>query len=895
VYVESFRIFLCSHRSDYEILLGYGLAHSPFEPLMNDTMHKYVTQDTELAFSFHRWFPLVALLVVGSVLWSPASVAGAQEPAPETPESVNSSASIEPADSQQEAQPDQLISLEEVPGRAEITSAELAALLPRDVSQQTLERVGSETDRTFAEVTSQLTKTRKTLAGRPNFRTLQRAESELSEMLARLRSLEEQLDEQLDALGTSLGRIDRISAVWKATDELAKTQEDVAATTTDRIAAVRNEIEQARSDVVKRRNDMLTLRDKLVNPRVAISECVAQLQGAVDARLAGIFRADHPPLWSPQVRESIGTEWQTVTPRQFLQRFDLSGQDSRGRAETLGLQFILLVGLGLSLRWVRKRTRARADDDSRLGHAQLVFDHPWAMAVLTTAVLTIPLHPMAPRSAGPIAAALIALAALRIVLRFVPSALAPLPWGLAVLFTIDRARDVLDTTPTLERLVFLGEMVGVLGLLIWLLRPGRVASLPEGQQRHPLVRLLYNTMRAGAGFVTLAILADLAGWTDLAVMLGDGVLRCGYLGLVVFVLLKVFHGLATFALLLRPLRLSRAISNHRQFVDRGLERVLNVVAVAVWGALVCGQLGLLVPAKAVAGRVLSASVTVGAWSVSVADVLVFALAVWLSFLLARLVQVVLQEDVFTRVPTARGVPYAVSNLARYSVIFLGFLIGLSAAGVEISKLAIVAGGLGVGIGFGLQNVVNNFVSGLILLFERPIDVGDSIEVSGTSGTMKHIGIRASVIRTFDGAEVIVPNGILLSDSVTNWTLSDRRRRIELDVGVEYGTPAQRVIDLLVGVANASPKVISDPEPHAYFENFGDSSLDFKLRAWFDADSATTIHSIRSEIAVAVQQALDDAGIGVPFPQRDLRLISVPSSAATDLGTTKPQSDPGENP
>ncbi len=201
----------------------------------------------------------------------------------------------------------------------------------------------------------------------------------------------------------------------------------------------------------------------------------------------------------------------------------------------------------------------------------------------------------------------------------------------------------------------------------------------------------------------------------------------------------------------------------------------------------------------------------------------------------------------------------------------------------------------MGIGFGLQNVVNNFVSGLILLFERPIDVGDTIEFSDTSGTMKRIGIRASVIRTFDGAEVIVPNGILLSDSVTNWTLSDRRRRIDLDVGVEYGTPAQRVIDLLVGVAKANPKVIPDPEPRAYFENFGDSSLDFKLRAWIDADSSTTIHSIRSEIAVAVQQALDDAGIGVPFPQRDLRLVSVPPNAASELGAAKPQSDPGEKP
>ena len=274
---------------------------------------------------------------------------------------------------------------------------------------------------------------------------------------------------------------------------------------------------------------------------------------------------------------------------------------------------------------------------------------------------------------------------------------------------------------------------------------------------------------------------------------------------------------------------------------------------------------------------------------------VFAFTVWFSFLLARWVQVLLQEDVFSRVRTSRGVPYAVSNLARYSVICLGFLVGLSAAGVEVTKLAVVAGGLGVGIGFGLQNVVNNFVSGLILLFERPIDVGDTIELSDTSGTMKRIGIRASVIRTFDGAEVIVPNGMLISDKVTNWTLSDRRRRVDLNVGVEYGTPAQRVIDLLVDVAKANPKVIRDPEPVAFFENFGDSSLDFKLRAWFDADSSTNTHTIHSDIAVAVQQALEDASIGVPFPQRDLRLISVPDNAAPDLGAAKPQSDTEEKP
>ena len=152
-----------------------------------------------------------------------------------------------------------------------------------------------------------------------------------------------------------------------------------------------------------------------------------------------------------------------------------------------------------------------------------------------------------------------------------------------------------------------------------------------------------------------------------------------------------------------------------------------------------------------------------------------------------------------------------------------------------------------------------------------------------------------MIHTFDGAEVIVPNGMLISDKVVNWTLSDRRRRIDLDVGVEYGTPAQRVIDLLVGVAKANPKVLSDPRAVRLFVNFGDSSLDFKLRAWFAANSSTNTYTVHSEIAVAVQQALDEAGIGVPFPQSDLHLISMPPNAASDLIASQTLSGNEEKP
>jgi small-conductance mechanosensitive channel len=283
---------------------------------------------------------------------------------------------------------------------------------------------------------------------------------------------------------------------------------------------------------------------------------------------------------------------------------------------------------------------------------------------------------------------------------------------------------------------------------------------------------------------------------------------------------------------------------------------------------------------------LTTSVTAGSLSLSLGNVVVFGLTLWLSFLIARFVNFVLNEDVFPRVRMARGVPYAISNLARYSLLFFGFFFALAAAGIELSRLTFIAGGLGVGIGFGLQNVVNNFVSGLILLFERPFQVGDVVQMPEVWGEIKRIGIRASVIRSWDGAELIVPNGTLVSQTVTNWTLADRQRRIEVPVGVEYGTDAQRVIDLLTELGRAHPMTLQQPEPVAFFMGFGDSSLDFLLRAWIPDFSEG--YRVRSELAVEIQRALAEAGIGVPFPQRDLHVRSVSPDLADGLasGMTK---------
>ncbi len=164
------------------------------------------------------------------------------------------------------------------------------------------------------------------------------------------------------------------------------------------------------------------------------------------------------------------------------------------------------------------------------------------------------------------------------------------------------------------------------------------------------------------------------------------------------------------------------------------------------------------------------------FSISLGDIFAFAVTVWLAFLLSRFVRFVLEEDVYPRVNLAGGMPYAVSTILHYVILLLGFFIAIAAFGVDLSKFTILAGAFGVGLGFGLQNIVNNFVSGLILLFERPVKVGDVVQIGEDQGDLKRIGLRASVMRTLQGAEIIVPNGHLISEEVVNWTFSDQLRR-----------------------------------------------------------------------------------------------------------------------
>jgi potassium-dependent mechanosensitive channel len=269
---------------------------------------------------------------------------------------------------------------------------------------------------------------------------------------------------------------------------------------------------------------------------------------------------------------------------------------------------------------------------------------------------------------------------------------------------------------------------------------------------------------------------------------------------------------------------------------------------------------------------------IGQTAVTLGGIASALLIVIAAFVIARTLQRLLLDRLSQRIGLSPALAYAISRALHYLIMCLGVIIAVQSLGLNLGSLAVMVGFLGVGIGFGLQNVTSNFISGLILLFERPVGIGDLITVESGQGTLvgtvSQIGLRATHVKTLDNITIIVPNSQFIENHVINWSHGDPTIRIHVPVGVAYGSDVKKVTDVLLQVATDHPEVIAQPAPQVRFLEFGDSSLNFELLAWTNKPEKQFV--IRSELNYAIDAGFRSASITIPFPQRDVHVQLTPA-------------------
>jgi small-conductance mechanosensitive channel len=694
----------------------------------------------------------------------------------------------------------------------------------------------------------------------------------LLETLSQLKSGHSTLNQVMEQVVTRLGALDRMRSDWQARhtfwqqweDYLARNQGNLPKET---FAQSRETIQQILSKISTVVAPLIVVQEELSRLLNEHQTLIGRIESALKQIRGQTFKKTGHSLVSTefyqQFEPAMAKEIQQGVQQAF--RFDLGFLSTQGWL--LLLQTITVFVVAGFIR--RYRRFGEGTEEWRF-----LLDHPWATGIFVAMAFLGPLHSTVPA-----------------VWRLIFS-------GLAV-FSATVLISGIVRQPLKRLILFLlaGLLVGFMGvqlinLPLPLLRLGvafvALVGIPFCLAAVSLCRrskkerssLFVFGLRFGALVFLITLLAQIAGYSVLAIRLLESSIRSVFVIIGVTMALRLGEGAIDFSLEQPVFSKIRFVQRYGRELGRRLKWVFVVIVWIGGGYNLLAVWGLYDSFGQAWEDLTGFGLTLGEIHLTLAMVLLSALVLYLSIQASWILRATLETQFFPHRNIDRGVSDSIKKLLHYMLVFIGLLLAMSLAGLELRNFAVLAGAFGIGIGFGLQNIVNNFVSGLILLFERPVKVGDMVVLDGEWGKVGKIGLRSTIIETFDQSELIVPNSRFISEKVTNWTFSNSRSRVVLPVGVAYGSNIELVLKILLEAAVTHELILNEPAPSPIFVGFGDSSLDFELRCWIsDIGNRFTV---RSDLGCYIDKRFREEGVEIPFPQRDLHLRSVDGVAAREL-------------
>ena len=639
---------------------------------------------------------------------------------------------------------------------------------------------------------------------------------------------------------------------------------------------VRNNINKSKNIIKeydKELQSLIEIENNIINNIVYVEKILSTIEHYTKLKRDKIFTKTDPSIFSLDYKGSYSGSISARIKLAYYENTKTFGYFFRKIEENFYAYAIFIILLSVSLFILKKKYLNLGYNDNDVGYKSIyrILISKFYYIIIALAILSwtiiIPFTPLFINSILYLSTLILILVIMADVFDNISKRITLI---ILILLTINNLELFAWYFGDYARLYLLLESSVAIGLII----PFAINTIKKDGIKNPNKTIGAYFNRATIFILILfviAFIANIFGTLNLAIYILSFSAKFGSVTIIAYSFAKIFKNIFQASLdILYPIY-PDLINNYGAKIIKKGNNTINIIVVLVWGSGILQISEILTYMDTQFMEIFTAGISIGEFSFTFGSILLFFGIIYATISLNKFIKNILEREVMVKKEMKRGSAAAISLTARIAFTFFGLGLALSATGIDMTKISIIAGALSVGIGFGLQNIVSNFVSGLILIYERPLQEGDTVEVGSLLGRVTNIGIRASNISTYDGAEVVVPNTNLVSNELINWTLSDKKKRQKINIGVKYGTDPNLILKLLSEVCEEHPKILPNPAPLALFVGFGDSSLDFKVLFWVSFEDGL---QTKSDINVAICNVLAEHNVEIPFPQVDLHVKDI---------------------
>ena len=636
------------------------------------------------------------------------------------------------------------------------------------------------------------------------------------------------------------------------------------------ISSVLDEFKDIEAVIIEQNDKDLVLESKINYLIFTATDVIEKIENLKNTKVYNVLYKRHIALWNTSFKKTKSSD---VNINENAYFGNISLEFLKTFEKLFYLFGFLVLALIYFITYLKKGFVLYQTTESGIEKTTkpILYNQSWLIVVFISLIITKILFLNLPDLINDLLTLLLLLSTIPIVNPSISAKFKKLVYLVILFFILDSAKTYIWFESYQYRIYLLIEAFLVIISLYYFTHPYRQL---KAFVKTKLSQFLIKLTPVFYLLTLISIISNITGYTNLT----DITLKICTQGIVLSI---IFYGILIVIKAISDALLHRHYNSKESYdssmklkVETKLTQYIRLTLFVIWLLLFLQILDQLKSILNFFGDILSEPYSAGSITFTIGSIAAFLLILISSFIITKIISFALDEGEntlkFLHLP--KGIPRAISVVLRYLILAFGVVFALSSLGLDLSEFNLMAGALGLGIGFGLQNVISNFVSGLILIFERPILTGDTVEVNNLMGTVNKIGVRSSKVSTFDGADVIVPNNNLVSNDLINWTLSSSLKRTEILIGTSYDSNPNQVLEILLECANNYPDLVKDPEPKALFSDFGDNSLNFRLRFWTHFSLSL---QAKSDISIAIYNKFKEHNIEIPFPQQDVYIKDFP--------------------